>query len=123
MRWLMFVALENQTYLLLLLATRAAWGDIKEELERGQVSADRHDLTATVFKQKLTKFIDIITKCHVFGETQCWICTVEWQKRGLPHAHLLVWLKTKVHANQIDYIIAAEIPNIQEDCLLHSVVT
>ena len=36
---------------------------------------------------------------------------IEWQKGGLPHSHILVWLKHKIHASQIDSFLSAEIPN------------
>ena len=40
--------------------------------------------------------------------------TVEFQKRGLPHVHILIWLKGNnkdPHANFIDSIVCAEIPD------------
>ena len=36
---------------------------------------------------------------------------VEWQKRGLPHAHILIWLVDKVRPEEIEKIISAEIPD------------
>ena len=27
----------------------------------------------------------------VFGKPQAWLYSIEWQKRGLPHCHLLLW--------------------------------
>ena len=47
--------------------------------------------------------------------------TVEFQKRGLPHAHILVWQDKKkrgevIHAS-IDSFISAEIPDPVEDPL------
>ncbi|UYV63108.1 hypothetical protein LAZ67_2003162 [Cordylochernes scorpioides] len=47
----------------------------------------------------------------IFGKPQCWCYTIEWRKRGLPHAHILLWLKEKIRPNQIDSIICTEIPN------------
>jgi hypothetical protein len=65
----------------------SAWHEIKEELLVGQSPTDRHDLTARVFKQKLMKLMGVICKYHIYGETRCWMYSIEWQKRGLPHAH------------------------------------
>lgn len=43
---------------------------------------------------------------------------VEYQKRGLPHAHILVWLDKKslsfLHSN-IDKFVSAEIPDYKKD--------
>ena len=99
------------------------WNEIKELLLPGQSHTDRHDLTARVFKQKLTKLMDLIVKHHIYGETRCWMYSIEWQKRGLPHAHILIWLKTKIMPDQIDSTIRAEIPNPEEDPLLFEIVT
>ncbi|UYV75805.1 hypothetical protein LAZ67_13001409 [Cordylochernes scorpioides] len=46
----------------------------------------------------------------------------EWQKRGLPHAHLLLWLTNMIRPNQIDEVIQAEIPDINLDPELHAIV-
>lgn len=87
-----------------------------------QVPSDRHDLTARIFKQKLTKFMDLSVKHHIYGETQCWMYSIEWQKRGLPQTHILIWLKRKRNTDQIDDIISAEIPNPEEDPVLFDIV-
>ncbi|GBL60174.1 hypothetical protein AVEN_33476-1 [Araneus ventricosus] len=48
--------------------------------------------------------------------------SVEWQKRGLPHIHILLWLKDKLKPNQIDNIISAEIPDPSSDKELHDII-
>jgi len=47
---------------------------------------------------------------------------VEWQKRGLPHAHFLIWLVEKIRPDEDYAVISAEIPNLQVDLGLHDVV-
>lgn len=98
------------------------WNEIKELLLPGQASTDRHDLTARIFKQKLNKLMDLIVKHNIYGESRCWMYSIEWQKRGLPHAHILIWLKTKIKSDQIDDVICAEIPNPEEDPQLFEIV-
>ena len=55
----------------------------------------------------------MLKKNKHFGETVALIYTIEFQKRGLPHVHCLVWLnyatKPKT-ASDIDLIISAELP-------------
>ncbi|XP_075465454.1 uncharacterized protein LOC142499645 [Ascaphus truei] len=100
-----------------------AWPEIKQELGDGQAHSDRHDLIARVFRQKLITLIYIITMSYIFGQTRCWMYSIEWQKRGLPHAHILIWLKEKLHAIDIDNVISAELPNPEEDPILFAIVT
>ncbi|XP_044575177.1 uncharacterized protein LOC123258986 [Cotesia glomerata] len=49
--------------------------------------------------------------------------SVEWQKRGLPHAHILVWFIDKIRPEEIDSIMSAEIPDPSTDQLLFDIVT
>ncbi|GFV95160.1 helitron_like_N domain-containing protein [Trichonephila clavipes] len=99
------------------------WDEVKELLLTGQSPSDRHDISARVFKQKLKSLIDFIVKHYVFGETRCWMYSIEWQKRGLPHAHILIWMMEKITPNRIDEIISAEIPDIEIDKDLHDIVS
>ena len=69
------------------------WEEIKSLLLPGQQSIHRHDIVTRVFKQKLKSLINLIVKYSVFGNTRCWLYSIEWQKRGLPHSHILVWLE------------------------------
>ncbi|XP_036338649.1 uncharacterized protein LOC118748385 [Rhagoletis pomonella] len=99
------------------------WEEIKKYLYPGQSSTDRHDITARIFRQKLKSLMDFIVKYKVYGEVRCWMYSVEWQKRGLPHAHILIWLVDKITTDQIDDVISAEIPDQTIDPDLFDVVT
>ena len=48
--------------------------------------------------------------------------SIEGQKRGLPHAHILIWLKETLHAHKVDDFISAEIPDTEEDPTLFNIV-
>ncbi|GBP72592.1 hypothetical protein EVAR_50894_1 [Eumeta japonica] len=48
--------------------------------------------------------------------------SVEWQKRGLPHARILLWLEEKIHLNDIDKLISAEFPDRNEDSILYDII-
>ena len=58
----------------------------------------------------------------MFGATKCHMHSVEWQKRGLPHAHILLWLDEKIRPNDIDKVISAELPDPDVDPVLHRIV-
>ena len=70
------------------------WTEIQQELFPGQTAADRPDLVARVFHLKLHNLLDQIKNKEVFGPWLGWVWTIEYQKRGLPHIHLLLFLKT-----------------------------
>lgn len=99
------------------------WGEILKCLLPGQSQTDRHDITARVFKQKLKSMMDLIVKHEVYGPIRCWMYSIEWQKRGLPHAHILIWCVDKIQPNDIDNIICAEIPDSTIDPELFEIVT
>ncbi|XP_044735689.1 uncharacterized protein LOC123297922 [Chrysoperla carnea] len=100
----------------------SSWPEIKEQLKYGQTSIDRHDIIARVFRQKQIRFIEVITKYHIFGTVISWMNTIEWQKRGLPHSHNLIWLHDKIYPTDIDKIIRAEFPDPQKDPELYNIV-
>ena len=89
------------------------WEEIERELLPDQKAADRPDLIARVFNLKVKDLLDQIRHKEVFGPWLGWIWPIEYQKRGLPHLHLLVFLKTDhqfLTAANIDRFISAEIP-------------
>ncbi|KZP24540.1 hypothetical protein FIBSPDRAFT_929756 [Athelia psychrophila] len=69
------------------------WDEIQRELLPGQKASDRPDLVARVFALKKKAIIDYITKGAAFGGVVAHVYTIEFQKRGLPHMHLLVFLE------------------------------
>ena len=99
------------------------WDEIHDGLFAQQSSSDRHDLIARVFRQKVIIMLRLLTKESVFGDMQCYIYSVEWQKRGLPHIHILLWLKEKIKPTEMDSIISAEIPDKDADPRLYDVIT
>lgn len=103
-----------------------AWTEIQRDLLHGQVPEDRPDLTARVFNMKLKAILQEITSGGIFGKCVAHVYTIEFQKRGLPHCHLLVWLdqEDKVRsADDIDKFVCAEIPDRETYPELHQVVS
>ncbi|KAL4103830.1 hypothetical protein QTP88_019165 [Uroleucon formosanum] len=96
--------------------------EIQENLYQDQRPQDRHDLIARVFHLKVKKLMDLITKSKIFGSAKCSMYSIEWQKRGLPHVHILIWLENKIRPDDIDSLICAEIPDPIQDPILHEIV-
>ena len=66
-----------------------------------------------MFRQKLTALIDELVKGGIFGVVTAYLATVEFQKRGLPHAHILIIVQESdrlTTPEQVDSVICAELP-------------
>ena len=100
--------------------------EIKDNLGPRQKVQDRPDLVARVFRQQIKEACDDNEKKQIFGRVQAMIYVIEFQKRGLPHAHILIILhKDDVPktAKDIDSVICAEMPNPVTHPKLGSIVT
>ncbi|XP_018803852.1 PREDICTED: uncharacterized protein LOC108978162 [Bactrocera latifrons] len=98
------------------------WPEIKENINTNLNPQDRYDIVNRVFHLKVQKLLNLINKSHIFCPPRFHMYTIEWQKRGLPHVHLLVWLVNKIRPNQIDRVISAELPDKDEDPILYEIV-
>ncbi|XP_054711426.1 uncharacterized protein LOC129221016 [Uloborus diversus] len=98
------------------------WKEIQREFYPGQKHYQRHDIIARVFHMKVKEFMDLIVKGQVFGKVRCHMLSVEWQKRGLPHIHCLLWLEEAITADMVDKVVCAEIPDVDRDPLLYDIV-
>ena len=90
---------------------------------------DRPEVVARVFKGMLDSMVDEIVMKSIFGEVASAIYSIEFQKRGLPHAHILIILKSshKIKTvEKIDQIVCAESPTdtflreIVLKCMIHA---
>ncbi|KAH9140421.1 hypothetical protein AeRB84_015346, partial [Aphanomyces euteiches] len=108
------------------------WVEIDRELELAKEDygfkrppSDRPDLLTRMFRLKLLAIEAMLTK-GILGRQDAHVRSVEFQKRGLPHAHILVIFsgddKIKTTAD-IDSIISAEIPDKEKNPRLHKIVT
>src|SRR6201988_3801045 len=107
------------------------WPEIISELLPNQKSANRPDLETRVFKLKLDAIINDLVVNGVLGKVIAYTYVVEFQKRGLPHTHILLILASEDKPQtpkDYDRIISAEIPdsvtqpklyNIISQCMVH----
>ncbi|XP_076930362.1 uncharacterized protein LOC143595134 [Bidens hawaiensis] len=102
------------------------WPEVKRFLNDTKLnSEDRPDILCRLFKLKLDAMIKLKDK-SLFGRVQAVVYTIEFQKRGLPHAHICIFLHpgSKIHnSKDVDKFISAEIPNKDSDPDLYKIVS
>ncbi|KAG5550493.1 hypothetical protein RHGRI_015459 [Rhododendron griersonianum] len=94
------------------------WPEISSALLPHQTAVDRPDLVARVFELKRKALMKEIDKNKVFGQKVAHVYTIEFQKRGLPHMHVLFFLigRDKIRTcAQVDKLVCAEFPNPEDD--------
>ncbi|KAK8815284.1 hypothetical protein WA158_003496 [Blastocystis sp. Blastoise] len=102
------------------------WKEIVDNLYPNQEAWERPDLVCRVFAIKLKYLYHLLKDENVFGKAQAITYTVEFQKRGLPHAHILlnVEQQDKIHdTNELDSIICAYLPDEEKNPRLFKIVS
>ncbi|WOH02486.1 hypothetical protein DCAR_0521875 [Daucus carota subsp. sativus] len=80
----------------LTMTTNPLWDEINEmmKLLPHCLPQNSPDIIARVFKLKLDQLVDEIKNKEFFGKCIGVMYVVEFQKRGLPHVHMLIWLSS-----------------------------
>ena len=68
------------------------WKENDDELLEGQTPQDRPDIVSRVFKLKYDQLIDDLITSQLLGKVVANLEVVEFQKHGLPYAHILLIL-------------------------------
>ncbi|KAK9706454.1 hypothetical protein RND81_07G125800 [Saponaria officinalis] len=103
----------------------AQWPEIQNELACGEEAQNRPDLVARVFRAKLLALKKKIVEQTIFGEVAAFVYVVEFQKRGLSHAHILLIMKPGNKMNcpdDFDKFVCAEIPPVTRTHLRRAVL-
>jgi hypothetical protein len=101
------------------------WDEITRELLPMQSPQDRPNLVVCIFHAKLEELKKRLTKQNILGKVWDYVYVVEFQKRGLPHAHFLLIMQTKYKLTcpeQYDLLISAEIPDKKKYPQLYKMV-
>ncbi|XP_044745265.1 uncharacterized protein LOC123307114 [Coccinella septempunctata] len=100
------------------------WREIKENMHINILNPqDRPELIARVFQLKMMEFFKDVEESKIFGKVIAFVYVTEFQKRGLPHMHCLLFLSEKDklrNPDDIDKLICAELP--EENTRLFDVV-
>ena len=72
------------------MTTSPNWKEIQENLVNGESPLDRPDLVSRVFKLKKQQLIKDLASKMIFGKLLARTHSIEFQKRGYPHVHIVV---------------------------------
>eukprot|EP00959_Pyramimonas_sp_CCMP1952_P045231 944619-Pyramimonas_sp.AAC.1 len=101
------------------------WPEIQAALLPGQSAADRPDVVVRVFHARLLDMIAFL-KTDFCGRRRCIIRVIEYQMRGLPHAHIALAVENPPSsAEEIDALISCEVPaepGPLRDCVLRHMI-
>lgn len=95
-------------------------------LPHGFTASDRPDIITRVFNLKLKAIREELCEQHILGKPVVEVYTIKFQKRGLPHAHILLILQNEDKVGDVeglDDIICAEIPDRNVDPDLYEIMT
>ena len=99
------------------------WREITDAMPAGDVWQNHPDIVARVFRLKLKALLHDIRRRQIFGPVDAFVYRIEWQKRGLPHMHMLLILHNKLLSpSRIDEVVCAEIPCPVNEPDLHRAV-
>ncbi|XP_016469496.2 uncharacterized protein LOC107791864 [Nicotiana tabacum] len=111
--------------LFITMTCNSSWMEIKEHLSSSDEAQNRPDLISRAFRAKIEELKTDILKRNIFGKVAAFMYTVEFQKRGLPHAHFLIILSNEqklLTTEAYDDIIRAELPDSNREPNLHKLV-
>jgi hypothetical protein len=95
------------------------WPEISSRLHPGQTWQDAPLVVARVFKGHLTRFQTALKSAFPSaGKVEYFISRIEFQKRGLPHCHMLIRYENAPSICDVDAIVSAEMPLTTADAAL-----
>ena len=102
------------------------WPEVIENLPEG-ITDPVHApfLTSRIFQARLASIKQDLFENGILGRVVAHVEVIEFQKRGYPHAHMLIGLAEEDkprNARDIDELISAEIPDPAEDPELYDLV-
>ncbi|XP_074352664.1 uncharacterized protein LOC141691809 [Apium graveolens] len=113
--------------LFLTMTCNSKWPEIQEILKLlpNVDLVDAPDIVSRVFKLNLDHLLDLIKKKNYFEKCIGVMYVIEFQKRGLPHVRMLIWLSPESRPNSIekvDQLVSAEIPDKNSDPITYEAV-
>ncbi|GJR16422.1 DNA helicase [Tanacetum coccineum] len=106
----------------------AKWPEIEEFMEPFPqlTTADRADIVDRIFEKKVRDYITFVRDSNTFGNVTGVLYTIEFQKRGLPHCHSLLWIDAASRVQQdvdVDKYVCAELPDPTTDTNAFAIIS
>ena len=95
------------------------WKEISENLEHYETSIDRPDIVVKVFHQKVQEFKELVIKRVVLRKCIAYTYVIEFQRRGLPHMHLLLFLDKNDKINTSEKVDELIVRKFQMKTFIH----
>ena len=98
---------------------------VQAAIPPGFTANDRPDIVARVFRQQVKHLMKLITEHGYYGRRVAHMYVIEFQKRGLPHIHLLLILdqQHRILPHEVDEIVSAEVPPVSQPVRREKVTT
>ncbi|CAK8574132.1 unnamed protein product [Lathyrus sativus] len=116
---------DGKPYIFLTMTCNPSWIEITSELGIHQTPQDRPDLLTRIFRSKFEQLKDDVINKGVLGRVRSYMYVKEFQKRGLPHVHMLLILDTDDklrEPEEYDSVVKAEIPQHESEPELYEAV-
>ncbi|XP_066910716.1 uncharacterized protein [Clytia hemisphaerica] len=101
------------------------WREVTENLLPNQKAHGRPDLLTRVFRMKLFAMKKEIMQDGILGMVVARVDVIEFQKRGLPNAHILIHFAAEFklrNADDIDRLICAQLPDPETEPELYEII-
>jgi hypothetical protein len=112
--------------LFITITANPGWKEITDLMPPGSDPLNHPTIVARGAKLKFKSFMDMLIKKQILGRVEAYVATVEFQKRGMPHMHIMLTLAADskpINPTKIDKLVQAEIPCPVSDPDLYKIVS
>jgi hypothetical protein len=102
------------------------WPEVKAVIPEGEKAVDHPMELVRIFRQKVKALMFQIFQMELLGRVLAYVSTIEFQKRGLPHLHLMVTLDPRDRPStpeEVNLLVLAEIPDKEQEPELYASTT
>ncbi|KAI7960087.1 hypothetical protein MJO29_005155 [Puccinia striiformis f. sp. tritici] len=112
--------------LFIIMTVNPKWRELVRVIGELEDAINYPTIVARFFKLKVKALMKVLLELKQLGVVVCYFLTIEFQKRGMPHRHLMLTLSkdsTPDTPEKIDAIVTAELPDPDEEPDLHKIIT